>query len=430
MEGKVTLTVKEQRRLKVINEVEKGEVGGREAAGVLGISIRHFRRMVAAYREDGVVALAHGNRGRKPANAIGEEIRRRVVDLAGSTYSGFNQQHFTELLGEREGICLSRSTVRNILLGVGIRSPRKRRPPKHRSRRERYPKEGMLLQIDGSPHDWLQGRGPRMSLIGAIDDAKGTVPHALFREQEDSLGYFLLMKGIVVRRGIPGAVYHDGHSTFEVSAEERERQTVQEQLSGKPMLTQFGRLMGELGVTPIAARSPQAKGRIERLWGTFQDRLVSELRLAGVSTLEEANRFLPGFLARHNARFAVPPREPGSAYRSAQDLDLETFFCFKYERVVGADNVVRFNGQRLQILPSPERLSYARCTVEVHEQLDGTIKVYYQGRYLDTRPAPAEAPRARQLAPAAAATASKPRRASRPATDHPWRRWVYRTNRE
>jgi len=313
MEGKVTLSTREQTRLMVISEVERGEVGGREAAAVLGMSIRHFRRMVAAYREDGVVALAHGNRGRKPVNAIGEEIRQRVVDLAGSAYAGFNQQHFTELLVEREGIRLSRSSVRNILLGAGIRSPRKRRPPKHRSRRERYPKEGMLLQIDGSPHDWLQGRGPRMSLIGAIDDATGKVPYALFREQEDSHGYFLLMKGIVSRYGIPVAVYHDRHSIFEVSPDDREHQSVQEQLSGKPMLTQFGRLLAELGITPISARSPQAKGRIERLWETFQDRLVSELRLAGISTLEEANRFLEGFLERYNARFAVPPEQSGSA---------------------------------------------------------------------------------------------------------------------
>jgi hypothetical protein len=369
---------------------------------------------MASYRKEGAAALAHGNRGRKPANAIGDDVRQRIVDLAAGTYSGFNQQHFTEMLAEREGICFCRSSVRNILLEVGIRSPKRRRPPKHRSRRERCPKEGMLLQIDGSPHDWLEGRGPRMSLIGAIDDAGGTVPHALFRYQEDSLGYFLLMKGIVTRHGIPGAVYHDRHSIFEISADEREHQTIQEQLSGKPMLTQFGRLMAELGITTISARSPQAKGRIERLWGTFQDRLVHEMRLAGISTLEEANRFLPGFLDRFNAQFAVLPREAGSAYRPVEDLDLETLFCFK------------FNTQRLQILPSPERASYARCTVEVHEQLDKTLKVYYQDRYLDTSPAPPEAPRARKLAVAVTVKPSKPRPVIKPAPDHPWRRWVYR----
>jgi transposase len=201
MEGKVTLTVKEQKRVMIISEVGRGEVGGSEAATVLGISLRHMRRLIAAYKGEGVSALAHGNRGRKPANAIGEELRRRVVELAGGRYSGFNQQHFTELLDEREGIRLSRSSVRSILLGSGMKSPRKRRPPKHRSRRDRYPKEGMLLQIDGSPHDWLQGRGPRMSLIGAIDDATGKVPYALFREQEDSHGYFVLLDEIAEAPG-------------------------------------------------------------------------------------------------------------------------------------------------------------------------------------------------------------------------------------
>ena len=425
MEGKVTLTQKEQKRLMVISEVEREEVRGREAAAVLGISLRHFRRMIAAYRGEGARALAHGNRGRKPVNAIGDEVRRCVVDLASSRYSGFNHQHFTEFLGEEEGIHLSRSSVRSILLGSGIRSPRKRRPPKHRSRRERYPKEGMLLQIDGSPHDWLEGRGPWMSLLGAIDDATGKVPYALFREQEDSKGYFRLLQGIVEQQGIPMALYHDRHSIFQVSPDKLP--SIEEQLEGKEPITQFGRLMRELDITPIPARSPQAKGRIERLWKTFQDRLVSELRLAGVSTLEDANRFLETFLRRYNARFAVPPEQAGSAYRSAEGLDLETVFCFKHERVAGADNVVRFNGRRLQILPSLDRLSYARCSVQVHEQLDGTLNIYYQGHYLDTCPAPAEATKIRELV--AAGTSVTPGN-FRPAPDHPWRRWVCRANRE
>jgi len=431
MQGMVTLSKKEQKRAMVIGEVDRGEVRGREGAEVLGISLRHLRRLMAAYRKEGVVALVHGNRGRRPVNALGEVLRERVAELALTKYSGVNQQHFKELMDEREGIHVCRSSVRNILLGAGIRSPRKRRPPKHRSRRERYPKEGMLLQIDGSPHDWLQGRGPRMSLIGAIDDATGKVPHALFREQEDSQGYFILLRKIVSRHGIPLAVYHDRHSIFEVSPDECQRQTIREQLAGKPMLTQFGRLMLELGITSISALSPQAKGRIERLWGTFQDRLVSELRLAEISTMEEANRFLEGFLEHYNARFAVPPEEPGSAYRRVQGLNPKVVFCFKHERVVGADNVVRFKERRLQILPSPDRLSYARCSVEVHEQLDGTLRVYYHGHYLDTCPAPPEAARARYLVSlTTTAPTHRPIRPPIPAPDHPWRRWVHRTNRE
>ena len=429
MEGEVTLNRKEQKRLMVISGVDRGEVGGREGAEVLGISLRHFRRMIAGYRAKGARALAHGNRGRRPVNATGDEVRRRVIDLAGTRYTGFNHQHFTEFLNEYESIHLSRSSVRNILLGSGIRSPRKRRPPKHRSRRERYPKEGMLLQIDGSPHDWLQGRGPEMSLVGAIDDATGKVPYALFRKQEDSEGYFLLLRGIVREQGIPMALYHDRHSIFEVSPDKNP--SIEEQLEGKEPITQFGRLLGELGITSISALSPEAKGRIERLWETFQDRLVSELRLAGVRTLEDANRFLETFLGRYSAKFAVPPEQAGSAYGSAAGRDLETVFCFKHERVVGADNVVRFNGRRLQILPSLDRLSYARCSVQVHEQLDGTLRIYYRGQYLHTCPAPAEATRMRELVgPHASSAQAKSGPPAAPAQDHPWRQWVHRANRE
>ena len=177
----------------MLNQEETGKMIGREAAEVIGLSLRHVRRLLAAYRKEGAAALAHGNRGRKPHHALNEAQRKQVLELTQSTYAGCNTQHFTELLAEREGIALSRSSVRRILLWAGIRSPRKRRPPKHRSRRERYPKEGMLLQIDGSRHDWLEGRGSWPSLIGAIDDATGKIPHALFREQEDAQGYFLLL---------------------------------------------------------------------------------------------------------------------------------------------------------------------------------------------------------------------------------------------
>jgi len=377
---------------------------------------------LAAYRKEGAAALAHGNRGRKPCNALEDSLKVKVVELARSTYAGFNTQHFTEFLAELEGIFLSRSSVRNILLESGIRSPRKRRPPKHRSRRERYPKEGMLLQIDGSPHDWLEGRGPQLSLIGAIDDATGKVPYALFQEQEDTRGYFLMLREITLKEGIPLALYHDRHSIFELPPDKLP--SIEEQLEGKIPLTQFGRLMEELGITSISANSPQAKGRIERLWGTFQDRLVSELRLAGAKTVDEANQVLANFLPRYNRRFAVPAREPELAYRKTDSsFKPEEVFCFKYPRTVGADNVVRFGEHRLQILPSEDRLSYARCKVKVQERLDGSLAVYYQGHCLSTSPAPLEPAKLRE--PVAIGVATQ-RRYARPGPDHPWR-GIYRT---
>jgi transposase len=215
----VTLSPKEQRRLMVLNQVESSKMTAKQAAEVLDLSLRHVRRILAAYRKEGAAALAHGNRGRKPHNALDESLKKWVSELAQSTYAGCNNQHFTELLAEWEGIILSRSSVRRILLEVGIRSPRRRRAPKHRSRRERYPQEGMLLQTDGSRDDWLEGRGPYLTLIGAIDDATGKVPHGLFREQEDAQGYILLLRQIVASQGIPEALYHDAHGIFERSKE-------------------------------------------------------------------------------------------------------------------------------------------------------------------------------------------------------------------
>jgi transposase len=423
MEGKVTLNEKEQRRIIVLNEVEKGVITGIQAAELMDLSLRHFRRLLSRYRDEGVRALAHGNRGRKPLNTIGEKARQQVLKLASTRYSGFNHQHFTEKLAECEGILISRSSVRNILLESGITSPRKRRPPKHRSRRERYPQEGMLLQIDGSPHDWLEGRGPHLTLIGAIDDATGKVPCAFFQEQEDSRGYFLLLREIVFNHGIPVALYHDRHSIFELASDKLP--SIEEQLEGKVPITQFSRLMEELGITSISALSPQAKGRIERLWGTFQDRLVSELRLAGARTIGEGNRVLGYFLSAYNRKFATPASQPGSAYRQVGEKSLlNQTFCFKHQRTVGSDNVVRFEGHRLQIVPTNGRASYARCRVEVHERLDGSLVVYYQGGRLTTMPAPPEPSvlRAKAADPVVARVTSPTGFYHKPAPDHPWRR--------
>ena len=278
MRETITLNSKEQKRLMVLSKVDRGEAIAGQAAVTLGLSLRHLRRMLAAFRKEGAAGLAHGSRGRRPAHALAPALGQQVVALAQGRYAGCNHQHLSELLAEREGITLSRSSVRRLLLRAGLPSPRKRRPPKHRSRRERMPQEGMLLQIDGSPHPWLEARGPRLTLVAAIDDATGTVPAAHFRLQEDAQGYFLLFQDILSTKGVPLAVYRDRHGIFQRSP--REPWIVEEELAGQRFPTQVGRLFAELDIRSIPASSPQAKGRIERLWETFQDRLVSELRLA------------------------------------------------------------------------------------------------------------------------------------------------------
>jgi len=413
----VTLSLKEERRLQFLNEIERRHITGKQGAEILEVSLRHFRRLLAAYRQKGAAALAHGNRGRRPAHALDEAVKARVLSLVKSKYDGFNTQHLTESLAEREQINLSRSTVRRILLKGGIQSPRKRRAPRHRSRRERFAQEGMLLQIDASHHDWLEGRGPEMALIGAIDDATGKVPHAFFQKQEDTQGYFQLLSHILVTSGLPHALYHDGHTIFQPPGDEEP--TIEEQLAGKKHLTQFGRFLDELGITSIRSRSPQARGRVERLWGTFQDRLVSELRLAGASTIEQANEVLRVYLPAHNRKFAVPAREPGSAFRSVP-ANAKEHFCFKYSRTVGLDNVIRIGPHRLQIFPSNGKTSFARARVEVRQAFNGALTVFYQGRQLNARETVPEAAILRKHnfdLP----TETKPKPYPKPAPDHPWR---------
>ena len=321
MKEEVTLNRKEQNRLVVMNQIEGRKLTVDKAAPLLALSARHVWRMLTAYRKEGASALAHGNRGRK-LNTIEEDLRQQVVGLAEDKYYGFNQQHFTEKLADKEGISLSRSTVRRILLARGIRSPQKRRAPKHRSRRERYPQEGQLLQTDGSPHDWLEGRGPELCLIGAIDDATNDIPYAHFQEHEDTKGYMLMLKDIILKRGIPLALYHDRHSIFEVNPVKEP--SLEEQLAGTKPLTQIGRLLHELGINSIAANSPEAKGRIERLWKTFQDRLTSELRLGGANTREAANQILKSFLPEYNQRFRVAPGKQGQPTENLKQVLRQT----------------------------------------------------------------------------------------------------------
>lgn len=439
MKEQVTLSGKEQRRLVVLNAMNRGEVSSHEAADVLELSTRQVRRICAAYRKEGAAALEHGNRGRRPPNAVDETVRQRVVELAQTRYPGCNHVHLSELLAEREGIELSRSTVRRVLDGAGIVSPRTRRAPKHRRRRDRYPQAGMLLQIDGSPHDWLEGRGPVLTLQAGIDDATGEVHGAVFREREDAAGYLWLIRQVVTAYGIPMAAYHDRHVIFGLTPLKNDP------LGRRSEPTQVERAFIELGIGSIRARSPQAKGRIERLFGTLQDRLVSELRLAEVATCAGANRYLAGFLPRFNERFAVPAEVEASAYRPLPEgTDLERVCCFKYVRTVAADNTVRFGTKRIQILPGRTRISYAHARVEVHERLDGTVDVLYQGKVLGTVDAPDEAPVLRaRTGPRPAASSLRPldpgapakglamdaeanlrrtRIERKPAADHPWRR--------
>lgn len=423
--------MKEQHKLKMVIEYEAKKVTASTAAELLGISVRQFRRLVAAYRKKGVAALAHGNRGKSPANRIPEDIRQKIITLAKTTYRDYNDCHFTEELAEEaEPIRVSRSTVRRIRRSIGEGSPKKRKMPRHRSRRERYPMVGMLLQTDGSRHDWLEGRGPWLTLIGMIDDANNEIVGACFREEEDAAGYFLVLQQVCLKKGIPQAIYADRHTIFQSPS----HPTLEQELTGKLPRSQFGRLVDELGIRLIAARTPQAKGRIERLWGTLQDRLVKELRKANACDIESANHVLESYLPKFNARFQVEPAQTDPAYVPWPSEKLpDQYFCFKYNRTVSNDNTISFDGHRLQIPPQDHRFSYAKAKVELRHYMDGSLSIFYHDQNLVTfQPAQSSPPRIGHFQPAKPAilppklsdakASPKSKRLWKPPANHPWRK--------
>jgi transposase len=378
----VDLSQKQLQRIVVIENAVAGRVSVAEAAEALGRSERQVKRLKQVFDCSEPRWVLHGNQSRAPVNRTPEELRRRIVELARGKYAGFNDTHLCEKLAREETIAVSRSTLRRILRAAGLRSPQKRRPAKYRSRRVRRAQEGMLLLIDGSCHAWLEGRGPELTLLGVIDDATGKVPAAHFQlEHENSAGYLRLLRTLVEGSGIPLALYRDQHSTLQRNDE---HWSLEEQLAGQQLPTQVGRALQELGVEIIVARSPQAKGRIERLWRTFQDRLVSELRLAQVATLEHANAVLVRFLQDYNRQFATAPRQAGSAYRKLdRRLDLDRIFSLRYERKVGNDHVIRVGpGLKVQLPPLPGNQGFAGRTVQVCHAPDGCIRVYLDGRKL------------------------------------------------
>ncbi len=374
-----TLTMQDEKRLDVIQRVYRSELTVIEAALVMGLSERQCYRIKARVGKTGAKGVVHGNRGRPCKRKTKEKTVRRVLELARGKYQGFNDHHLTEKLEEQEQIELSREKVRRILRAHGIASPKKRRGIQHRSRRARRASEGMMLQVDGSPHDWLQGRGPRLCLIGAIDDATSKVMGAFFAPAESSWGYFHLFSDIFKHHGVSQSIYTDRHSVFFTDREP----TLEEQLINRKPTTEVGRGLQDLGVTLILAHSPQAKGRIERLWNTFQDRLVSELRLAKANSVEQATVVLDRYLPVHNRQFAKPAQAQ-PAWRKLSALKIERALCFKQQRTVAKDNTVTFQGTVLQIPKTSPFRSHANKRVEVHVMLDGAVEIFYKTEKIAT----------------------------------------------
>jgi transposase len=381
----MTLNEKQQRTVEILTRLQAEALDVATAAELLGVSTRQVRRRCAQFREQGMAAVVHGNRGRQPVNRTAPALRERIVQLAGpgGKYHDLNTCHLQELLAREEQIVIGRSTLDRLLKQAGVRKAAPVAAVAHRRRRERRAAEGMLLQIDGSPFAWLEERGAPADLLGAIDDATGQVLFLHFRPSEDQVGYLILLRSIAQRYGLPMSIYHDRHTILRSP----KQPTLEEQLAGQPPMSQVQRVMAELGIESIAAFSPQAKGRIERLWGTLQDRLTKELRLAGITRLEAANAFLPAFIERYNARFAHPPQDPQSAWVPLPtDLDLPYYFAVREMRTVRSDHCIRFAGQLLQLLPGPTDPSLVAQRVSVHTVPEGDIYVYHGKQRISHQP--------------------------------------------
>lgn len=453
---------KEIPRAGLIRAALAGKITNSEGARSLDLCVRQFQRLKIRYRESGTRGLLHQGRGRPSGTGLSKVDRARIKIFLQTTYADFNDCHLTEKLQEVEKISVSRETVRRIRLELKKGAKRKRRAPKHRSRRLREARAGALVQIDGSPHDWLEGRGSEMCLVGAVDDATGEVLEGLFRLQEDLHGYAALFHLVLEHHGLPLAFYGDGTG---ILVRNDDHWTLEEELAGRQNPTHLGQALRDLGIAYLRARSPQAKGRIENRWGTFQDRLVAELRLRGICTLEGANAYLPEFLRDFNRRFAVGPREALSAWRKPPPGWQLTISC-RYSRTVGKDNTVQLGptrerdphhrparehrdpavsvSRRIQIPPGPGGRSFAGCRVELRELLDGRITVLYRRQIIANIMAPAgpfrlsprphdHASNARHKSPPAAPPTPRkepnlgPKRQAKPAPDHPWQRRAVRT---
>jgi transposase len=377
-----TLSLKALHRPGLLKAVCAGRITNAQAATALHLSVRQVQRLKGRFRAGGAPALRHGGRGRPSPRRLGEAVREQIARLMKTVYVGFNDAHLTEKLREHHHLDVCRESVRRVRRDLGLPSQRARRAP--RARRRRAPEEarGAMIQIDGSPFAWLEERGPSCSLLGAVDDATTEILALHFRPAEDVHCYMTLFRDVFTQHGLPLAVYGD---RLNILVRNDPHWSLEEQLAGTQFPTHIGRLLQDLGVGYIAARSPQAKGRIERLWETLQDRLVSELRLRRIATIEAAQAFLPTFIADYNRRFGKPPATAAAVWRRPPP-DLPIRLGCRYHRQVARDNTVQVGPRWVQL---GGRRAYTGVRVEVRELLDGRLLALHNGVIRGTAPAPA-----------------------------------------
>lgn len=377
----IGMSQRERQRYHLLKMVAERKTTLNDAGRLMGVCYRHAKRLKKKLLSEGARGLVHGNRGRPSPRALDPELSHRIIELSQSTYRNFNDTHFTEKLKEVEGLTVGRDTVRRLRRNNGITPKRKRRARKHHHRRARKPQEGMMVLWDGSPHRWFGTDQPACCLMAAIDDATGKLLEAFFIPYECSFGYLTLLAHMVSRYGIPLSIYQDRHGSLHRNDD---HWSLEEQLKGEQEPTQVGGALQSLGITPIFALSPQAKGRIERLFGVLQDRLIAEMGVVNITEIEEANRFLEhSFIDEYNRRFAAVAEVSETAWRRIpRDVDVTRAISFRYQAVVGNDNAIRLGGMVIDIPEGSGHRGYAKANVEVRQLLDGSWRVYYKDKLI------------------------------------------------
>jgi len=424
MKGEIFLKPKEARRLPIIEAALAGKLTNQQAANRLKLSPRQVIRLKKGVKEKGIAALAHQNRGRKPANATPDEKKQLICQLALGSYRGASSKQLSEFLADYHQLTLSDQTIRRILKKAGISNPHAKRRTRRFHRRKRKAQEGLLVLMDASPYHWLEERAGEICLHGAIDDASGKILGLYFQLNENLTGYFQVLKQMLLDHGVPQDIYSDRHTIF--FSPQRNKLSPEEELEGEEVaLTQFGRALAALGIGQIPAYTPQAKGRIERLWGTLQHRLVVEMRIAGIKTLEEANHFLPEFVIRYNARFGVATEDTQTAFLPAPSQEeLERIICLRYERKTSNASTLSFQGRNYQLVDKKGKLISLepRSKVYVLVGLDGKIRaelkgeIYHLQLFEDKKVS---------LPSVKRSVIPLDRPAYQPGLNHPWKRFVF-----
>lgn len=373
--GLLMMSAGERERMAVVREMADRRLSRKAGAERLGISVRQAKRVLRNWRDSGDAGLVSRQRGRVSPRRLKDEALIRVLSLLEGAYRGFGPTLAAEKLGERDAIKVSRETIRRLQIEHGLWRPRQRRGGKAHPLRERRARFGELIQIDGSPHDWFEGRGPRCSLIVFIDDATGRLTDLRFAPTETTRVYLEALRAHVLTYGRPFALYSDRHGIFRVNAKD---------VAGGDGRTEFGRVAERLGIELICATTPQAKGRVERANQTLQDRLVKEMRLEGISSMEEAQAFAPRFMDMWNARFAVQPRDPAPAHRPwAQDVNaLDDLLARREDRVLSKTLTFRCGGTLYCVKTTGPGTALRGARVSLLHYLDGTMQVRYKDRTL------------------------------------------------